>query len=194
MHKLTVYMFLNSIALPRRLLNVCEIYDFGNNPPLRLHTQWQDIMLDPAVLDLLFTLYWKVRNNPQLAHHAMNCLVQLSSLQKIFTTEQTELQYLTNYIQRFLKLVSNINIIDQEANGITNIIKKINCFFQSSLNSLPEDLLKSFMEQMTRLTCLFIEGAAREELVIIIVLVLLLLHIMEDFEFLVIKQLKQFKV
>ncbi|GAB1860941.1 Exportin-4 [Camponotus japonicus] len=150
--------------LPRRLLNVCEIYDFGNNPPLRLHTQWQDIILDPAVLDLLFTLYWKVRNNPQLAHHAMNCLVQLSSLSRIFTTEQTELQYLTNYMQRFLKLVSNINIIDQEANGITNIIKKINCFFQSSLNSLPEDLLKSFMEQMTRLTCLFIEGATREEL------------------------------
>ncbi|KAM0733116.1 Exportin-4 [Formica fusca] len=151
--------------LPKRLLHVCEIYDFGNNPPLRLHTQWQDIILDPAVLDLLFTLYWKVRNNPQLAHHAMNCLVQLSSLHgRIFTTEQIKLQYLTNYLQRFLKLVSNINVIDQEANGITNIIKKINCFFQSSLNSLSEDLLKSFMEQMTRLTCLFIEGAAREEL------------------------------
>lgn len=162
-------MYLNSIALPKRLLHVCEIYDFGNNPPLRLHTQWQDIILDPAVLDLLFTLYWKVRNNPQLAHHAMNCLVQLSSLHgRIFTTEQIKLQYLTNYLQRFLKLVSNIHVIDQEANGITNIIKKINCFFQSSLNSLSEDLLKSFMEQMTRLTCLFIEGAAREELVIII--------------------------
>lgn len=144
-----------------------EIYDVGNNPPLRLHPQWQDVILDPAVLDLLFTLYWKVRNNPQLAHHAINCLVQLASLHgRILSTEQVKLQYLTNYMQRFLKLISSIDVIDQEASGITNIIKKINCFFQSSLNSLPQDLLKSFMEQMTRLTCLFIEGAAQEELVI----------------------------
>jgi len=37
------------------------------------------------------------------------------------------------------------------------------------LKSLPEDLYKSFMEQIIRLTCLFIECAAQEESVIIIV-------------------------
>jgi len=31
------------------------------------------------------------------------------------------------------------------------------------LKSLPEDLYKSFMEQIIRLTCLFIECAAQEE-------------------------------
>ncbi|XP_011701811.1 PREDICTED: exportin-4-like isoform X1 [Wasmannia auropunctata] len=150
--------------LPRRLLSMCEVYESGNNPPLRLHTSWQDVILDPAILDLFFTLYWKVRSNPQLAHHAMNCLIQLASLHgKILNADQVKVQYLTNYMQRFLKLVLSIEISDQEANGITNIIRKINYFFQSSLKSLPEDLYKSFMEQITRLTCLFIECAAQEE-------------------------------
>lgn len=161
-----VWGFVDS-NLPKRFLHMhTEIYDVGNNPPLRLHPQWQDVILDPAVLDLFFTLYWKVRSNLQLAHHAMNCLVQLASLHgRILTTEEIKLQYLTNYMQRFLKLISSIDIIDQEASGITNIIKKIKCYFKSSLNSLPQDLLKSFMEEMTRLTCLFIEGAAQEELI-----------------------------
>jgi len=165
-----VYIYLNSSALPKRLLSKCEFYETGNNPPLRLHTTWQDIILEPAILDLFFTLYWKVRSNPQLAHHAMTCLIQLASLHgKILNTEQVKMQYLTNYMQRFLKLISNIEINDQEANGISNIIRKINNFFQSSLKSLSEDLYKSFMEQIIRLTCLFIECAAQEESVIIIV-------------------------
>ncbi|XP_011647101.1 exportin-4-like isoform X1 [Pogonomyrmex barbatus] len=152
------------VNLPKRLYYMCEVNESGNSPPLRLHIQWQDIVLDPAILDLFFTLYWKVRNNPQLAHHAMNCLIQLASLHgRILNGEQLKVQYLTNYMQRFLKLVSTIEISDQEANGITNIIRKINYFFQSSLKYLPEDMLKSFLEQITRLTCLFIECAAQEE-------------------------------
>ncbi|XP_018372809.1 PREDICTED: exportin-4-like [Trachymyrmex cornetzi] len=155
------YIYAN---LPKRLLYMWEILESGNNPPLSMHTSWQDVILDPAILDLFFTLYWKVRSNPQLAHHAMNCLIQLASLHgRILNGEQVEVQYLTNYMQRFLKLILSIEISDQEANGITNIIKKINHFFQSSLKSLPEDLYKSFMEQVTRLTCLFIECAAQEE-------------------------------
>ncbi|KAL0106778.1 hypothetical protein PUN28_015377 [Cardiocondyla obscurior] len=153
-------------TLPKRLLlrSMYEVYESGNNPPLRLSMHWQDVILDPAVLDLFFTLYWKVRSNPQLAHHAMNCLIQLASLHgKTLSVEQVRVQYLTNYMQRFLKLVLSIEIGDQEANGITNIIRKINYFFQSSLKSLPEDLYKSFIEQITRLTCLFIECAAQEE-------------------------------
>ncbi|XP_018403866.1 PREDICTED: exportin-4-like [Cyphomyrmex costatus] len=152
------------VNLPTRLLYMWEVHESGNNPPLNIHTSWQDVILDPAILDLFFTLYWKVRSNPQLAHHAMNCLIQMASLHgRILNGEQVKVQYLTNYIQRFLKLVLSIEISDQEANGITNIIKKINHFFQSSLKSLPEDLYKSFMEQITRLTCLFIECAAQEE-------------------------------
>ncbi|XP_011873971.1 PREDICTED: exportin-4-like isoform X2 [Vollenhovia emeryi] len=153
-------------SLPRIvfLRNMYEAYESGNNPPLRLTIHWQDMILDPAVLDLFFTLYWKVRSNPQLAHLAMNCLVQLASLHgTILSAEEVKVQYLTNYMQRFLKLVSSIEIGDQEANGITNIIRKIIYSFQNTLKSLPEDLYKPFVEQIVRLTCLFIECAAQEE-------------------------------
>lgn len=150
-------------------MNLCECNESANHPSLRLHIQWQDIIVDPAVLDLFFGVYWKVRNYPQLAHHAMTCLVQLASLHgRILTTDQVKMQYLTNYIQRFLKLVTSIDMNDQEASGIANIIRKITTFFESSLKNLPEELLKSFMEQMTRLTCLFIEGAAQEDAVNIV--------------------------
>lgn len=133
--------------------------------------------MDPAVLDLFFTLYWKVRNNPQLAHHAINCLGQLASLHgKILSTDQIKLEYLTNYLQRFLKLIACIEISDQEAIGITNIIRKIHAFYHSSLSSLSQDLLKSFLEQLTRLTCMFIEGAAREESVCSVIIFLLLCY------------------
>lgn len=158
---------------------MCEVYESGNNPPLRLNTQWQDVILDPAVLDLFFTLYWKVRSNPQLAHHAMNCLIQLASLHgRIMSADEIKVQYLTNYIQRFLKLILSIEISDQEANGITNIIRKINYFFQSTLKSLPENLYKSFMEQLTRLTCLFIVCAAQEDSVIIIYFIQICIEIL----------------
>lgn len=86
------------------------------------------------------------------------------------SSEEVKLQYITDYMQRFLKLISSIDIIDQEANGITNIIKKISIHFLSLLKALPLDLLQTFREQMTRLTCLFIEGAAQEESVLLLLL------------------------
>lgn len=134
------------------------------SPALRPNPVWRDVILDPAVVELFFTLYWKVRTNPQLAHHARNCLVQLASLSGgVFRDSDDKLRYLTNYMQGFLKLVCNIDIIDQEAIGIANIIRKIITFFRLNFKNLPEDLFRSFMEQMTRLTCLFAEGAAQEE-------------------------------
>lgn len=159
-----LYTLTLPFARPKRLLSLCEVYESGNNPPLRLDSQWQDVILDPAVLDLFFTLYWKVRNNPQLAHHAVNCLGQLASLHgKILSTDQIKLEYLTNYLQRFLKLIACIDINDQEAIGITNIVRKLQAYYNSYMSSLSQDFLKSFVEQLTRLTCMFIEGAAREE-------------------------------
>nr|XP_046471552.1 exportin-4-like isoform X1 [Neodiprion pinetum] len=151
--------------LPKRLIGVFEsAYESDSSPALRLGPMWRDVILDPNVLDLFFTLYWKVRTNPQLAHHARNCLVQLATLNGlVIESGEVETQYLTSYLQSFLKLVSNIDVIDQEAIGISNMVRKVITFFRATLTSLPEDILRSFMEQMTRLTCLFAEGAAQEE-------------------------------
>lgn len=154
------------LALPKRLIGVFEVcFESDDSPNLRLTSMWRDVILDPAVVPLFFTMYWKVRSNPQLAHHARTCLVQLASLNGvIMQNPDVELQYLTTYLQSFLKLLSNIEIIDQEAIGIARIFKKLVTFFRSAISdSLAEELQRSFMEQMTRLTCLFAEGASQEE-------------------------------
>ncbi|XP_012251237.1 exportin-4-like [Athalia rosae] len=154
-----------SAHLPKRLIGAFEsAYESDGSPALRLRPMWRDVILDPTVLDLFFTLYWKVRTNPQLAHHARNCLVQLATLNGgVMNPAEVKTQYLTSYMRSFLKLVSNIDIIDQEAIGISNMVRKVITFFRVTLTSLPEDILRLFMEQMTRLTCLFAEGAAQEE-------------------------------
>ncbi|CAK9814579.1 xpo4 [Anthophora plagiata] len=132
--------------------------------PLNLTKDWQDVMLVPAVLDLMFTLYWKIRDNPQLAHHARTCLVQMATLNgPIMSTKKTEMQYLTNYLERFLKFVTSVNIIDEEASGIANIVKNLFTYFRKDFNMLPENILKSFFEESSRLTCIFLENAVQEE-------------------------------
>ncbi|XP_053997793.1 exportin-4-like [Hylaeus anthracinus] len=139
-------------------------FESKSSPTLKLSKDWQDVVLDPAVLDLFFTLYWKIRGNLQLAHHARTCLVQMASLSgTIMSSQQVELQYLSNYMLRFLKFITSINIIDQEANGIANIIRNLFNFFRKNFKSLPDDMFTSFMEQLSRITCLFIENAAQEE-------------------------------
>ncbi|XP_029049144.1 exportin-4-like [Osmia bicornis bicornis] len=155
-----------SFLRDRVIVPMIELFQESGNPALNLTTDWQDIILVPAVLDLFFTLYWKVRGHPQLAYHARTCLVRLASLNGAkIPREVVELQYLSNYMERFLKLITSVDIIDQEAVGIANIIKTLLIFFKTSLyNHLPEDMFKSFLEQLSRLTCSFLENAAQEEL------------------------------
>ncbi|OAD58633.1 Exportin-4, partial [Eufriesea mexicana] len=132
--------------------------------PLEVDKDWQDVMLIPAVLDLMFALYWKIRENPQLAHHVRTCLVQMTNLRGTqMQFKVTEMEYFTIYVERFLKFVTSINIIDEEASGIANIIKKLFTSFGKKFSSLPNDTLKTFFDQMSRLTCMFLENAAQEE-------------------------------
>lgn len=163
-------MYLNSVALPKRLeVSLCAASESGENPLLTLSSVWQDVILDPVLLNVFFMVYLKVRNNPQIAHHAMNCLVQLASLHgTVISIDQDKLKYLTNYMERFLTLVTSIDINSQEASGITNIIRRINYSFRSSFNSLPKSLYISYVQEVTRLTCLFIKSTVHEESVIIL--------------------------
>ncbi|EZA56944.1 Exportin-4 [Ooceraea biroi] len=156
--------YLNFIALPKRLVSLCVASESADNPPLTLSSVWRDVILDPIVLNVFFMVYLKIRNNLQIAHHAMNCLVQLASLHgTVMFSEHDKLKYLTNYMERFLTLVRSIDINNQEASGITNIIRKINCYFRSSFNFLPKALYISYVQEVTRLTCLFINSTVQEE-------------------------------
>ncbi|CAD1472640.1 unnamed protein product, partial [Heterotrigona itama] len=141
-----------------------DVRESINCVPLELDKDWEDIMLVPSILDLMFTLYWKIRENPHLAHHIRTCLVQMVNLSGTKTqSEEMEMQYFTNYIERFLKLITSVNIIDEEASGIANIIKKLFTSFQKKFYSLSADVMKTFLEQMSRLTCMFLKNAAQEE-------------------------------
>lgn len=161
-----VSIYLNSIALSKRLANLCLASESGENASLALPSVWRDVILDPIVLNLFFTVYLKIRNNPQIAHHAMSCLVQLASLHgTVLTTHDESIRYLMSYMEKFLTLVKNIDVNSQEAHGITSIMKKINCYFP--LKFLPMSVFIPYVQEMTRLTCLFIEHSVHEESVII---------------------------
>lgn len=50
---------------------------------------------------------FQVRNIDELAHHALNCLVQLASLSGgIVNNDESRLKYLNNYLVNFFQLIS----------------------------------------------------------------------------------------
>jgi hypothetical protein len=58
----------------------------------------------------------------------------------------------------------SVDILDREALGISNVVRKAILFFPPPLLvCMPAELLQSFLEQLTQLTCRFSEGAAQEE-------------------------------
>lgn len=116
-----------------------------------------------------FQLYWKIRMNPQLAHHGMTCMVQLSSLGgPVLSARAIRMQYITNYLQNFIKLVTSVQILDREALGTSYIIFQIVSHYPiDQLMSLQSTLAQSFFEQFTKITCDFAMGAAQEESVCI---------------------------
>lgn len=156
-----------SPMLPKRIIGVYEaVYESDQAPPLRLSSSWQDVMLAPQFLPLMFQVYWKVRDQDCLAHHALTCLVQLASLTGgITTNDDIRIQYLTSYMENFLKLTSNVTIKSKESLGISNIIRKLQLFFDNDLLKLSKGLQESYLDDITRLTCCFTEGAALEEAV-----------------------------
>ncbi|XP_046399517.1 exportin-4-like [Ischnura elegans] len=178
-----------SSYLPKRLIGVFEsVLDSEPSPALRLGASWKDIILDPNVINLFFEIHWKVRENPDLSHLSLACLTQLASLNgAVVSAENTRIHYLTHYIQAFLKLVNSVQIMDREALGISNIVRKLLVYSPPPvLAGLPtlrvespsspiagaspsagfqpeEHLFHTFLHQMTKLTCQFAMGAALEE-------------------------------
>lgn len=49
-----------------------------------------------------------IRDNPQISHHCLSCLVQLSSINgNIWSDTNERMEYMKNYIENFVKLVSS---------------------------------------------------------------------------------------
>ncbi|KAK3925728.1 Exportin-4, partial [Frankliniella fusca] len=141
--------------LLKRLASLVEVrYDLVDHPTLNPPPTWKSCLQEP---NIFFEIYWNVRDNPQLAHHALTCLVQLASL------PGATLEYHTAYVQCFLNLISSIEVLDREALGISNMIRKFwLCAFRWP-TQINQDLLVNLLQHLTRLTCQFGEGAALEE-------------------------------
>lgn len=137
----------------------------GSSPCL--DQSWEKIIVDPMVIHLFFTLYWKIRTNLQIAHHARNCLVRMSTLNAFERGDRLgKSQYLNEYLNGFIKLITSNNIIDQEAVSMAQIIQGILLNFKMELKSLSKQLRLSLIDQMMRITRICSEGGAQEELVI----------------------------
>ncbi|XP_050303782.1 exportin-4-like [Anthonomus grandis grandis] len=152
-----------SPILPKRLIGIYEsVYESDQAPSLKLSNAWAEIMFNPDLIPLMFQIYWKVRDTDELAHHALNCLVQLASLcGGIMNTEEVKIKYLHTYLVNFLNLISNVPIRKKESLGVSSIVRKLVLFFD--FGQLPNTLQETWMDEFTRLTCHFCDGIVHEE-------------------------------
>ena len=161
------WSFIN-VHLPRKLISVFET---DQNPSLRPGAPWKDIILDPAIAPLFFSLHMKVRHDSELSHHTLNCLVQLASLNgNVMTGKDTRMAYLTNYLTHFLKLIQDLgqvgHIQPMEALGCSNMTRKIMLFFPPSLIvHLDPNILERYLKQITLLTCHFMKASMQKNTV-----------------------------
>lgn len=99
-----------SPLLPKRLINALEMSNkIDQSPSLRLSAQWEAIMLNPKLTEIYFSIYWKVRDIPELHTKALTCLVQLSTLNgPILEGPNNRLKYISTFLTHFLHLVARL--------------------------------------------------------------------------------------
>lgn len=98
-----------SVMIPKKIINICETVAKTNQaPPLRLSIIWENVILDPTLLDIFFYIYWKVRDNVTLQTKALTCLVQLSTLNGpvLNGNRGNNLAYLLKYSTHFIRLLT----------------------------------------------------------------------------------------
>ncbi|CAL1532791.1 unnamed protein product [Lymnaea stagnalis] len=139
---------------------------FVSNPnaTLKPPISWRDVILDKTTLSLFFRIHQKARFNSEMAHHSLQCLVQLASLNGPIFTDEAGPQYLSQYIEGFLQMLSQIDLQEYENFGIASIFKNLLVMFPiKNFNTLDAMLFKSFIQTLTTLTCSIGRLAAQEE-------------------------------
>ncbi|KAK4871455.1 hypothetical protein RN001_016446 [Aquatica leii] len=162
-----VVLYLNDSILPKRLIGVYEsVYEADQSPSLRLGANWKEIMLAPQLIPLVFEIYWKVREYELLLHQVLTCLVQLASLNGgVMNRDEVRMEYLSSYIENFLKILRmiNSNFKEKEVLGLSNIVKKLQLFFGQDFLKIPQNVQELYLNDITHITCCFAEGAKLEE-------------------------------
>lgn len=152
-----------SPLLPKRLIGLFEsITKTDQTPSLRLNSSWEPVILKPRILEVLFAVYWKVRDIPELQRVTLACLVQLSTLNgTVFQAPHSRKLYVHSYMTKFLQLLMSAPIKTCEALSVATTFRKM-MLYHSSVGLEP-DVAQSMLQQMFTLTCTFAENAIREE-------------------------------
>lgn len=92
-----------------RLIKTCEtIASVNQVNPLRLNSNWSEIMLSEKTMEIFYFLYYRVRGQMDLQPKALNCLIQLSTLNgSIFVTNgpESSFKYFSTYLKFYLELL-----------------------------------------------------------------------------------------
>ncbi len=104
-------------------------------PPLEPTPEFKDFFLNPQLISLLFTCYQLIRDDPEMAHAAMQPLIQLSTLNgpifnDDFTTTITSnsnlrTNFLASFIQSFLSTFSKSQLRRHESLNYACLIENI---------------------------------------------------------------------
>ncbi|XP_073955720.1 exportin-4-like [Choristoneura fumiferana] len=146
----------------KRLIREFEaIYETDSAPALRLSLNWRDTILQPELIALFFEIHMYVRTNPELASPSLTCLVQLARVSGVVVSATNlKQQYLENYVNSFLNMMANIQPVEREMLGISDIYRRLIQFYSPSMIAAQPPAL---LQNLTTLTCHCIRGAVVEE-------------------------------
>ncbi|CAH2047382.1 unnamed protein product, partial [Iphiclides podalirius] len=151
-----------SPLLSKRLIGAFEaIYESETAPALRLSANWRDTIMKPELIALFFELHVYVRCKPELVVPSLACMVQLASLSGVIVSDSNlKQQYLENYVNNFLRMLSFIQPSEREMLGISEIYRRLIQFFTPPMIAATPP---AFLQFLTTYTCHCIRGSIIEE-------------------------------
>lgn len=164
-----------SPLLSKRLIGAFEaIYESESAPALRLSVNWRDTIMKPELIALFFELHIYVRSKPELAIPSLTCMVQLASLSGVIVSDTNlKQQYLENYVNNFLRMLSFIQPTERDMLGISEIYRRLIQFFAPPLIAATPP---AFLQYLTTYTCHCIRGSIIEEGVSIFIMIMKMLN------------------
>ncbi|XP_020912207.1 exportin-4 [Exaiptasia diaphana] len=132
---------------------------------LRPDKSWKNVLFDPQVIGLFFSILSRFQENEELCHHGFQCLIQLASLCGPILNNKTEqTQYLAHFLTSFHSLTNSLKMTSPVALGLSSVINRLLTVFPATcVSSLPVELLLTTQQMMADLTCGFLEAVTKEE-------------------------------
>eukprot|EP00795_Rhopilema_esculentum_P017243 gene17243-8804_t len=156
-------LFIRYLSLAEQLLRFLN--ETAKISLFRPPRSWESTVLDPNFINLFIQLYNRCSGHEELAHHSLQCLIQLASVTgSVFAGQQSKGTYLTRFIQGFKQMVNRTKWTALEAFGYASIVSRIvNVFPVSTIASLSPEVLGTFLEILASLTCTFMELTINKE-------------------------------